>query len=114
MGLFEKKNRKKSRTAGVHESHGKAEAERLAVEGLAALGISSERKDLEGIRKGDGAKVMIAALLRSTTAVSNGWIAERLCMGHPGSVSRLVVGAGKDAQHESELKKLKKLLKCGT
>jgi hypothetical protein len=37
-----------------------------------------------------------------------------LCMGHPGSVSRLVVGAGKDPKHESELKELAKLLKCGT
>ena len=114
MGLFEKKKRKKSRTDGVHESRGKAEAERLVVEGLAALGISSAQRDLEGMRKGDEAKVMIAALLRSTTAVGNGWIAERLSMGHPGSVSRLVVGAGKDAKHDSKLKKLKKLLECGT
>jgi putative transposase len=114
IGLFEMKRRKKSLTDGVHESHGKAEAERLVVEGLAALGILSARKDLEGMRKGDGAKVMIAALLRSKTSVGNGWIAERLCMGHPGSVSRLVVGAGKDPKHESELKELVKLLKCGT
>ena len=42
------------------------------------------------------------------------WIAERLSMGHPGSVSRLVVTASKDAKHESELKKLIKLLKCVT
>ena len=29
-----------------------------------ALGVSSERKDLEGMRKGDRAKVLVAALLR--------------------------------------------------
>jgi putative transposase len=105
----------------VHESHGEAEAEaeaeRLVVEALAALGISSERKDLEGMRKGDQVKVLVAALLRRKTAVGNGWIAERLSMGHHGSVSRLVVVASKDTKHESELEnliKLKKLLKCVT
>lgn len=114
MGLIEKNGRKKSRANGAHEFHGEAEAERLAVETLAALGVSSERKDLEGMRKGDRTKVLVAALLRKRTAVGNGWIAERLSMGHPGSVSRLVVTASKDAKHESELKKLIKLLKCVT
>ena len=112
MGLIEQKGRKKSRANGAHESHG--EAERLAVEALAALGVSSETKDLEGMRKGDRAKVLIAALLRKRTAIGNKWIAERLSMEHPGSVSRLVVTASKDAKHESELKKLIKLLKCVT
>jgi hypothetical protein len=46
--------------------------------------------------------------------VTNDWIAERLSMGHHGSVSRLVVAASKDAKLESELKKLMKLLKCVT
>jgi hypothetical protein len=32
---------------GVHPSHGVAEAERLAVEALAALGVSGERKALD-------------------------------------------------------------------
>ena len=114
MGLIEKKGPKKSRANGAHESHGEAEAERLAVEALAALGVSSERKDLEGMRKGDRAKVLIAVLLRKRTAIGNNWIAERLSMGHPGSVSRLVVTASKDAKHESELKKLIRLLKCVT
>ena len=114
MGLFEKKKRKKSRTAGVHELHSEEEAEGLVVNGLAALGISSERKELEEMREGYRAKVVIAAMQRSTTAVGNGWIVERLCMGHPRSVSRLVVSASEVGKHESELKKLIKLLKCGT
>ena len=45
------------------ESHGETEAERLAGEALVVLGVSRERKDLEEIRKGDRAKVLIAALL---------------------------------------------------
>jgi hypothetical protein len=78
------------------------------------VGISSECKDLEEMRKGDEGKVMIAALLRNKTAVGNGWIAERLRMGHAGSVSRLVVGEAKDVKHGCKLKKLTKLLKGGT
>jgi len=58
-----------------------------------ALGVSSERRDLEGTRKGDRAKVQVTALSRKRTAVTNDWIAERLSMGHHGSVSRLVVAA---------------------
>jgi hypothetical protein len=49
--LSEKKSRKKSWANGAHESHGEAGAEQLAVETLAALRVSSERKDLEWIRK---------------------------------------------------------------
>lgn len=66
------------------------------------------------MRKGDRAKVLLAALLRKQTAVGNGWIAARLGMGHHGSVSRLVVAASKDEKLERELKKLIKLLKCVT
>ncbi len=36
----------------------------------------------------------LAILLRTHTAVSNDWIAAKLAMGHPGSVSR-VVSAGR-------------------
>jgi hypothetical protein len=79
-----------------------------------ALGVSSERKDLEGMRKEDPAKVLVAALLRKRTAVTNDWIAERLSMGQHGSVSRLVVTASKEAKLESELKNLMKFLKCLT
>lgn len=57
------------------------------------------------------AKVLVAALLRKRTAQANDSIAERLRMGHHGSVSRLVVAASKGAKHESELKKLMKMLK---
>ncbi len=114
IGLIDKTPRKKSRANGAHVSHGEAEAERLAVEALAALGVSSERKDLEGRRKGDGTKVLVAALLRKKAAIGNGWITERLGMGHHGSVSRLVVAASKSEKQERDLKKLIKLLKFVT
>lgn len=35
-------------------------------------------------------KVRLAALMKATTSVSNGWLAERLAMGQPASVSQYV------------------------
>lgn len=43
-----------------------------------------------GPRKSDPAKVLLAAALRAETAVSNGWLCERLGMGTPASVSQFV------------------------
>ncbi len=43
----------------------------------------------KALRKGDGGKVQLAALLRRKATVGNGWIAKRLRMGHHESVSRL-------------------------
>jgi|GEM_PF-2291376 len=40
--------------------------------------------------KDDDRKVPLAALLRRRTSVGVNWIAERLAMGYPGSVSRLI------------------------
>ncbi len=63
----------------------------------AALGISLESL---GAKKSSPEKVQLAALLKSATSVSNGWLAERLKMGQPASVSQFVRrfhlrGAGK-------------------
>ena len=68
----------------------------------------------KALRKGDRGEVLVAALLRRKTTVGNRWIAERLPMGHHGSVSRLVVAASQDQKHERELRKLIKMLKCVT
>ena len=42
------------------------------------------------VRKSAPEKVRLAALLKAGTAVSNGWLAERLRMGQPASVSQFV------------------------
>jgi hypothetical protein len=73
-----------------------------------------EISSLANIRKGQLEKVLVAALLRERTAVGNPWIAQRLAMGHSGSVSRLVVACGKSVTQTRELEKLKKMLKCDT
>jgi putative transposase len=41
-------------------------------------------------RKSAAAKVQLAALMKAATSVSNGWLAERLAMGKPASVSQYV------------------------
>jgi REP element-mobilizing transposase RayT len=41
-------------------------------------------------QKSDPRKVRIAALMKATTSASNGWLAERLQMGEPASVSQYV------------------------
>jgi hypothetical protein len=46
--------------------------------------------ELSRLKKSDGRKTQLAILLRTHTSVSNEWIAARLAMGHPGSVSRTV------------------------
>jgi putative transposase len=54
---------------------------------LAALGL-----DLRGLPNGKcaPAKVRVAALMRATTSVSNGWLADKLKMGRPATVSQCV------------------------
>ena len=77
----------------------------------AQLGLPTKAGELECLRKGDERKALMAALLRGRTAVSTEWIATRLCMGHPGSVSRQV---GIVKGDRKLLKKLDELEKCST
>jgi putative transposase len=56
-------------------------------QGAAALGLDLGNL---GARKSSPAKVQLAALLKAATSVSNGWLAERLKMGQPASVSQFV------------------------
>lgn len=75
----------------------------------AALGISLKKL---GSRKSSPEKVQLAALLKSATSVSNGWLAERLAMGQPASVSQFVRrfhlrGAGDKSAFKRALSKIK-------
>ena len=55
-----------------------------------------------GKKKSDLNKVILATLMKRRTSVSNGWLAERLEMGHPASVSQFVGrferGEGRDKE----------------
>jgi len=75
----------------------------------AVLGISLKRL---GPQKSAPEKVQLAALLKSVTSVSNGWLAERLEMGQPASVSQFVRrfhlrGAGKKTGFRRALLRVK-------
>lgn len=114
LEMLKKPSANKSRASDAPKAHGEAEATRLAGLALAALGLPEDRKELAKLRKGDARKVLVACLLRKFTTAGNPWIARRLAMGHPGSVSRLVAAAAIHPPTERELKKLEKLLKCNT
>ena len=55
----------------------------------------------------------MAALIRGRTAASTEWIAKRLQMGHPGSVSRQVGIVKRDKKLLKKLNELEKMCHCG-
>jgi REP element-mobilizing transposase RayT len=100
-----------SRSGGAVRDRSLNEAERLVRVGLPALGLPDEPKALAALRKGDPRKVCLAMLLRKHTTAGNAWIAQRMLMGEPGSVSRLVVAAKTDPEAVKILKQLEEMLK---
>lgn len=67
---------------------------RILREGIRHLGLPKSLSGLNALRKSDDRKAQLASMLRTHTTVSNDWVAAKLAMGHPDSVSR-VVSAGK-------------------
>jgi hypothetical protein len=106
------KARKRSRAECVGRDHGEKDAERLIRQSTPDLGLPAGAAELAHLRKGDGRKALLAALLRRRTSVGCEWIATRLHMGHPGSVSRLVCGVKRDRKLEIRVNELVELLQC--
>ena len=79
----------------------------------AELGLPTQAGELGSLRKGDERKALMAALLRGRTAVSTEWLATRLCMGHPGSVSRKGAIVKRDRKLLKKLNELEKMFHCG-
>lgn len=79
------------RFAGLEPDQRKQEREAAWGEALAAC-AKAAKVDLKrlGSKKSDPEKVLIAAAMKSATSASNGWLAERLGMGKPASVSQFV------------------------
>jgi hypothetical protein len=69
--------------------------------------------ELAQLRKGDERKAILATFLRRRTAVSAAWIARRLRMGHPGSVSRQVGIVKRDRKIQKQVNELEKMCQCG-
>ena len=63
------------------------------------------------LRKGDPRKVICASRVKGLTSVRNDWMAKRLSMGHPASMSQLVNRARRDSKILKILKKYEKILK---
>jgi putative transposase len=112
--LVSKDIQKETGRDGVARSHDEAEAEALAKSTLEAQGVDPDRKSLKELRKGDPRKVLVAVLLRERTSVSNRWIVERLAMGHPNALSRLMGDFRSDKSKLTSLGEIREMLRLGT
>ncbi len=74
------------------------------------LGLPIPIEDLAGLKKSDESKVLLATVLRTGTSVSNGWISEKLAMGHPSSISRLVSKCRADPRTSRKVKEVQAML----
>ena len=98
------------RAAGIHRDHGEKEARRILREGIRHLGLPPGLAELSRLKKSDGRKTQLAILLRTHTSMSNDWIAERLVMGHPGSVSWTVSAGRADKTMTKTIRNLESVL----
>ena len=100
----------KSHSGEALRDRGESEAQRILEEGTRLLELPLDHEALADFRKNDQRKVLLARILRARTTIPNDWIAKRLAMGHPGSVSRLVSASRKDRELNKECDRLSKLL----
>lgn len=98
------------RAEGANRDHSEKEALRILREGIRHLGLPKSLSALNALRKNDNRKAQLAILLRTHTTVSNDWIAAKLAMGHPGSVSRVVSVGRTDGSMKDKLLVLEALL----
>ncbi len=103
------KPRQRRKAKGLEKDHSEKEVERLVRELGPKLGLPVGMGALAELRKGDGRKALLAAVLRRRTAVGAGWIAERLAMGHPDSVSRQVGIVKRDRKLQIQADDLEKM-----
>ena len=92
-------------------AHHQGEAERIISILARDLGLPATQEDLGNLKKSDPRKVVCAALVKRRTSVSNDWLAERLTMGHPASLSQQVNRMRKEPKAAKQLKKHEQRLK---
>jgi putative transposase len=96
LAILERRGKTVENKVGpAFRAHGEREALRLLKAGWRKLGLPAEAAAL---KKSDRRKVILAMAIRERTSIDNRWIAERLAMGHPTSVSRLVSAGRKDKE----------------
>lgn len=96
------------RVDGIRE-HGERHSEQLIKRHARKLGLSIQLRDLLALPKGDPRKAVLASVLVRQTTVSRQWLAERLAMGHPGSVSRQLGRVKRDKKLQKQVDELCKL-----
>ncbi len=95
---------------GAVRRHDEAEAEKLLMAGMRALGLAGI-EEVKMLPKNDTRKQALAWLVKSHTIVGHEWILERLEMGHRSNVTRAM--ARFRAAEEKEIRTLKaKMIKC--
>lgn len=87
-GGLRPKRRKGSVAGGAARAHDEAEAERIVRLVAKECGIPAVQSALVGRGLYRDEKALMAWLVRRCTSVSRDWVADRLSMGHPTSVSR--------------------------
>ncbi len=90
---------------------GFAAAERIIARVAAEIGLPESAAELAVLPKGEPRKVICAALVKARTAVPNGWLATRLAMGHPASMSKHGHSLRRSPAGVKTLKRYKKMLK---
>jgi hypothetical protein len=99
---------KSSVSGTVVKAHKEFDAERLIVQLGAEIGYEVRRESLTTQRKGIWQKALLAALVKKHCAVSNEWIANRLAMGHPAGMSKVVKLYQESIEGEKMMTKHKK------
>ena len=97
----------------LEKDYSEKDAEQIIQRCGPEMGLPTDAKELGFLRKGDERKALMTALIRGRTAASTEWIAKRLQMGHPGSVSRQVGIVKRDEKLFKKLNELEKMFHCG-
>ena len=82
--------KKGSVTGELVKARKRSDAEELIVRLASEMKFSVAKDDLKNERKGVWQKVLIAAIVKKHTSMKNEWIAERLEMGHPAGMRKVV------------------------
>jgi REP element-mobilizing transposase RayT len=107
------KTRVNRKADALEKDYSEKDAEQILQRCGPEMGLPTGAKELCLLRKGDERKALMAALIRGRTAASTEWIAKRLQMGHPGSVSRQVGIVKRNKKLLKKLNELEKICNCG-
>ena len=109
-GIADPKRKRGSVAGEAASAHDEAEAERIAMAALRALGVPTEASQLHGKGKWVEETALVAVLIRQRTGVKNRWVAGRLGMGHEGNVTRAIRRVNEHPVRKINLARLEAML----